>query len=403
MIKFTLVCESQDGVCNVYGASPNCGPESEESCGSCKEGYFGARCEFCINDERFTIFEGVNGTVDPETGKGIWCGKYVLTCEKLERGSPICFNFDKYSSVIDFKYWISGKTSVLVAGGYNGKELRTVEVIGELEGDCKLPDLPFEISYVPSVVKHGINTLLCGGQQNEKSCLRLDERDWIHFNELSNERTCASAVSTNGTIHIFGGRESKTNSEILTVGNNKWKKGAYLKKGSYGSCGVRISDQELLIIGGSDTPYRITKFNFLNNTWSELPIKLTNGRKDHACQVFNSKVIISGGRHDGESMKSTEIIDLGNLSNLTLRHGGNMIRSRYRHGMGIITWKGKQMLIAFAGRLGHGGYWDSIEAWNDSTETWTLIPERELKLKEPKMAFGYATLPTELICPNRQK
>ena len=71
--------------------------------------------------------------------------------------------------------------------------------------------------------------------------------------------------------------------------------------------------------------------------------------------------------------------------------------------MGIITWKGKQMLIAFAGRLGHGGYWDSIEAWNDSTETWTLIPERELKLKEPKMAFGYATLPTELICPNRQK
>ena len=75
MIKFTLVCESQDGVCNVFGASPNCGQEFEEGCGNCKEGYFGMRCEYCVNDDQFTIFEGVNGTVDSETGKGIWCGK----------------------------------------------------------------------------------------------------------------------------------------------------------------------------------------------------------------------------------------------------------------------------------------------------------------------------------------
>ena len=73
---FALVCESQNGVCNVFGTSSDCVPEFEEGCGSCKEGYFGTRCEFCINDERFTVFEGVNGTVDPETGKGIWCGKY---------------------------------------------------------------------------------------------------------------------------------------------------------------------------------------------------------------------------------------------------------------------------------------------------------------------------------------
>ena len=73
-----------------------------------------------------------------------------------------------------------------------------------------------------------------------------------------------------------------------------------------------------------------------------------------------------------------------------------MNESRYRHGMGVITWKGNQILIAFGGRKAHGEYWKSVEVWNDSTETWTFLDE--LNLKEPKMAFGYATILTDMIC-----
>ena len=96
------------------------------------------------------------------------------------------------------------------------------------------------------------------------------------------------------------------------------------------------------MIGGPDSPDRIMKYDLTSqNPWKESSAKLNQGRHNHACHVFNGKVIITGGRDDGESMQSTEILDLPNLK---LRKGGNMNESRYRHGMGVITWKGNQIL-----------------------------------------------------------
>ena len=72
------VCEAKSGICNSYGASSNCGSASGTGCGKCREGYFGQRCEFCEDNPKFTIFEGVNGTVNSTSGKGIWCGTSQL-------------------------------------------------------------------------------------------------------------------------------------------------------------------------------------------------------------------------------------------------------------------------------------------------------------------------------------
>ena len=200
-----------------------------------------------------------------------------------------------------------------------------------------MPNLPKNISYVPSVINHGNNIILCGGQNNENSCLRLDNQEWFHFNNLTQERTESSAIAIKGqSSFIFGGKKNKLTSESLSLGHNKWQKQLKnIPKGSYGSCVVKITDQELLIIGGPDSPDRIMKYNLTSqNPWKELEAKLYQGRHNHACYVFNGKVIITGGRDDGESMQSTEILDLANLK---LRKGGNMNESRYRHGMGIIT------------------------------------------------------------------
>ena len=286
----------------------------------------------------------------------------------------------------------------MIAGGYNGSQLSTVEVLGEEGQNCKLPNLPKGISYVPSIFNHGNNIILCGGQHNENSCLRLDGQEWLHFNNLTHERTQSSAIAIKGQgSFIFGGENNKLTSEFLPLGDNKWQNGSDIDKGTYESCVVKVTDQELLIIGGTDTPYRILKYNLTSeasdNPWKELDAKLKQGRQDHACHVFNGKVIITGGRHLGESLKSTEILDLNSMK---LKKGGEMNESRYRHGMGVITWKGKPILIAFGGRLAHRNYWKSVEFWNDSTETWTFL--HELNLKEPKMAFGYATIPTDMIC-----
>ena len=69
------VCKSYSGkVCNRFGVAGDCDSASRKGCGQCKDGYHGEQCQFCIGGPKFTIFEGVNGKVDSETGKGIWCG-----------------------------------------------------------------------------------------------------------------------------------------------------------------------------------------------------------------------------------------------------------------------------------------------------------------------------------------
>ena len=272
-----------------------------------------------------------------------------------------------------------------------------MEVLGEEGHKCKLPDLPKEISYSPNLLKHDNNLLICGGQRNEKSCLRLDDDKWVHFNDMHYERKCAATVSGKGINYILGGRISKTSSEKLNHGSNKWTKGPQIPKGVTESCSVRVTNQDVLFIGGADTPFRIMKFNYRHNNLTEFSKRLRQGRKNLACAFFKSKVIIAGGRHNGNSLQSTEILD---MKTMELRPGGNLIMSRYRPGMGIITWQGKPTLIAFGGRVSHGAFLDSVETWDDLTETWTMLPQ--LKLKEPKMAFGYITLPTDFICANKE-
>ena len=138
---FISVYESKYGLCNVYGTLHDCGVDSRSKCSrcTCKEGYFGARCQYCYNNPKYTVFEGINGTVQSVTGKGIWCGKETHNST---------LNASKEN--VAYKH-ISGQTSVLIAGGYNGKELTTVEVLGE---KCKIPDLPKKISYIPSIINH---------------------------------------------------------------------------------------------------------------------------------------------------------------------------------------------------------------------------------------------------------
>ena len=56
-------------------------------------------------------------------------------------------------------------------------------------------------------------------------------------------------------------------------------------------------------------------------------------------------------------------------------------------------------LVVFGGfAQGQGQvFLDSVEVWNDTSETWTL--ESNLTLSMAKRDFAFASIPTELICP----
>ena len=130
---------------------------------------------------------------------------------------------------------------------------------------------------------------------------------------------------------------------------------------------------------------RILKLNTDTGNWQDMyPLTLLQPRHEHACIVFNNKVIITGG---GDS--KTEIIELQG-SNLNIRYGGRLNDNRHGHGMGIVSYGGVPNLITFGGA-------ESVEIWNDQDETWKV--STDIKMEIPRSGFGYATIPRELLCP----
>ena len=291
-----------------------------------------------------------------------------------------------------------GKISTVIAGGQNDIYLSDVEVLNE-EKECKVTSLS-AATVSPSLFQHKENLLLCGGKNHEKECFQLQNDTWSNFNSLIQKRRSASIVSMRSQSYILGGALSKTTSEVLHHYNNSWQQGPEIPNyGFMNGCGVKLSDDEFLIIGGYDSETRILKLIVHNNTWQEVPIELTFGRDSHRCIVFNKQIIITGGDGlDYHALNSTEIIDFGD-GELKMIKGGDLNQKRSAHGMGIINLiNDEPTVIAFGGYNDFNDkFLDTVEVWNDTSKTWTLSPK--IRLSQTKATFGFATVPTELICP----
>ena len=74
--------------CNVNGVGNHCGGPSGSGCGTCKEPYFGSRCQYC--KPGIPVFDGQNGTVDIE-GKGPLCGNLYMIEKEIK-----LFNYVEY-------------------------------------------------------------------------------------------------------------------------------------------------------------------------------------------------------------------------------------------------------------------------------------------------------------------
>ena len=65
--------------------------------------------------------------------------------------------------------------------------------------------------------------------------------------------------------------------------------------------------------------------------------------------------------------------------------------------MGIITINDIPTLVIFGGELGFKNNTDTVEVWNENTESWIMSDE---KLQTEKSKFGFISVPIELLCPN---
>ena len=242
--------------------------------------------------------------------------------------------------------------------------------------------------------------VICGGYPKGKSCLRLFNRDWHEYVELKQERYGATVVSMDDKTYMFGGQDSATSSEIFQDGS--WEAGPTIPGIRYG-CGVAISREELLLIGGYDTRNRIIKYNIKTNDWTETiaSLKLKVGRHSHSCTLIKDQVYIIGGyggrtksnSGGGAILNSVEILS---LDTMTMKEGNGLQVSRRYHGSGLVHHDGKLTLAVFGGYNTNDESLDSIERFDEDTGTWKL--QKTLKLSEKKQSFSYLSVPSNLIC-----
>ena len=89
-----------------------------------------------------------------------------------------------------------------------------------------VPNLPKIIHDSPSMFLHNETILLCGGENNLKTCLKLQEGTWTEYNSLKEERRVAAVVSTTKATFIFGGSfDSFDSFEYLEKNTSEWKLG----------------------------------------------------------------------------------------------------------------------------------------------------------------------------------
>ena len=191
--------------------------------------------------------------------------------------------------------------------------------------------------------------------------------------------------------YIFGGMGW----EWLPNGESTWIDGGMIPNYDFEEgCGVAISDEELVLIGGKRSKHVIQKFNVKDHSWQEIDGPLIQEKYGHSCIKLNNTIIVSGGRKSYSGyINSTELIDVETLS---ARPGPEMNVVRAFHRLVLAHINDELKVLAVGGYSNHG-YTDTIELWDPESESWTL--SSDMTLAEAKYELGAVSVPTRLVCP----
>ena len=245
----------------------------------------------------------------------------------------------------------------------------------------KIPPLPERCSVYSMVITPNDELMVIGSPT-----LKLVDGKWLQQSPLTKPRHHSVVIPMENGVFCFGGTTSSRTSDFLLNGHSDWQAGPLVPEpGIEFAAGVAISQTELILVGES-----ILKYNIDSQQWTDLG-SLYNNRWGHKCFLFNGKIVVTGGVNGDQTTNSTEIIDVSNNADVTTRIAGNLNDRRRSHGMGIVSINGKAELIVFGGcrnarNITKYRFIDSVEIWNDKTETWIMS---SMKLSEPIALFGY--------------
>ena len=281
----------------------------------------------------------------------------------------------------------------MVAGGQDlHSKLASVEFISATNESNLLPRLPIQIYDAPYMFLHCETIMVCGGERNLRTCLKLQDGTWTKYNSLKKDRSSASVVLTTKATYIFGGGYSQDTYEYLEKNASTWNLGERKIPGRFWQgCSIAISQDEIWLIGGQGSYTRILSFNVHNHDFTVLPIQLKQGRSEHQCAFIPNtrNIIVTGGYTYPNFFQSTEIID---VKNRNVTEGPPMNSKRTSHGIGILNINKHERVIVFGGYNKYEDYLKSVEVFNAQTHRWD---HTNIELSEAKSKFGFMTIKSQ--------
>ena len=313
-----------------------------------------------------------------------------------------------------------------------GKQSRQLEVEGfssiQVLGFHKItiPQLP-QFSHSHSMfLTNDNNILLCGRQQfivedsewgpryakdfyhkmvSNQECLKLENGQWVHHSTLNQSLNNCFAITMPNGVYMFGGQLYGTaqtvRGEFLENGSTKWEMVPKLIEEKYPSflnhhgqfSGLRISEEEFVLIGIGNQRNNVIKYNIKQKDW-EIVMKMKIPRYAHNSVLVKNKIIIRGGAlFDPSStsincppMPKTEVIYLPSWTSKVIEHEKENCSSTYTHtSCGIMTFKNQERLVSFE---------KTSKVWNDDKEEWEVIePELNINI----VGFGILSLPSTML------
>jgi len=259
---------------------------------------------------------------------------------------------------------------------------------------------------------------ICGGVDGwnfRKDCLVLRNSGWLggELGNLPDERYESASARLDAGVFILGGHETPSSSVFLRAKSNSWEKGPQLPvEMEFGPCAAPISAHSFLIVYERHVYEFDTRVDGPTSRsgwtrWPQLQVARTNWP---GCAVVGNKFIVAGGEDkNGNSLKSTEIIDL-RTRNITAGGGMEKPRGMFNllsisgtlYALGGLHHDGKRNFSANDGGSdleydtegGDNHYLANVEEFVEETGTWK--PATSLSGK--RFDYGGVAVNLDLIC-----
>jgi len=279
-------------------------------------------------------------------------------------------------------------TKILVALGYKGTDLSTVEIINlnSTETVCEpLKNFPYANVASNGEIWFDNKPIICGGDRNDQSCWHYYNGQWIEGQPLIVGRTEFAMVKSEHGLVVSGGHsvneEYFSNQEILTP--TGWKSIASLPKALIRHCLVNLNSTHIMAIGGFDSNF-IFDVNILDlntESWTVGP-SLKTARYDHSCGKIltqdGQEAIIAIGGHGGES--SVEVLMPGDNQWI---EGPNLPRSIWAAQLVQDVSGGVVLIGGFDGRV----FLNTLYKLSSLDGSWELMIQKLKTAREEHTAF----------------